>query len=162
MEKTSVEVLNGQGDCLDAVERLLATAERDIALFTQQLEPLLYNHAGVCDAISRTARENRHARVRIIALSTRSAAAQGHCLIDLAQRLSSKIQIRSPATPELQLFGESWLIIDDHSMLRLNNPERWEGSLILNDRRVAREQLESFDKAWENSEPDMQTRRLNI
>jgi hypothetical protein len=162
MDKTSIETLNGRSDCLDAVERLTGLAEREVALFTQQLEPLLYNHAAVCDAWSKLARENRHARIRIIAQSTRSAATQGNCLIDLAQRLSSKIQIRTPATPELQTFSESWLIIDDHGMLRINNPERWEGSLILNDRRVVREQLEFFDKAWENSEPDIQTRRLSL
>ncbi len=162
MEPSSVEVLNGRSDCSDAVKRLLERAERELALFTQELEPLLYNHPEVCRRCFEIARGSRNGRIRLIAQSTRSAAAQGHCLIDLSQRLSSRVRIRTPATPELQAFRESWLIVDDHSMLRINNPERWEGSLILHDRRVVREQLEFFDAAWENSEPDQQTRRLHI
>jgi len=162
MEKTSVEILNGRSDCQEAVERLVALAQGEVALFTQQLEPLLYNHGTICDPLSRLARADRHSRIRILAQQTRGIGAQGHCLIDLAQRLSSSVQIRRPSTPELQAFSESWMIVDDHSMLRINNPERWEGSLILHDRRVVREQLEFYDKAWENSEPDSNTRRLHI
>lgn len=161
MDKTSVEVLNGRSDCAEAVERLLSVARHEIALFTQQLEPLLYNHPSTCQRMSDLARQ-RHSRIRIIAQDTRGVAARGHCLIDLAQRLSSSVQIRCPATPELQAFGESWMIVDDHSLLRINNPERWEGSLILNDRRVVREQREFFDQAWEHSEPDLQSRRLGL
>jgi hypothetical protein len=162
MEPSSTEILNGRSDCAEAVERLAVMAEREIALFTQQLEPLLYHHRAVCDRFSQLAREQRHARIRILAQNTRGIAAQGHCLIELAQRLSSKVQIRVPATPELQSFSESWMIVDDHSLLRINNPERWKGSLTLHDRRVVREQLEFFDQAWENSEPDIQTRRLGL
>jgi len=76
--------------------------------------------------------------------------------------LPSSIQIRIPATEELQRFSESWLIVDDHSLFRMTNPQRYEGVLIENDRLHIKTQMEYFDQAWENSEPDQNTRRLSL
>ena len=161
MENTSVETLNSRDDCVEAVARLIGSAELKIALFTQNLEPLLYNHASICDHISALARKNRHSSIRIIAQNTR-AAADGHCLIHLAQQLSSSIQIRVPATEEIRRYAKSLLLVDDHSMVLIDNPERYEGSLIENNRLHVRTELEFFDHAWENSLPDANTRRLHI
>jgi len=161
MENTSVETLNTKEACVEAVERLISVAEQRIALFSQQLEPLLYNHPSICDHISALARKNRHSSIRIIAQDTR-AAADGHCLVHLAQKLTSSIHIRVPSSPEIQHYVKSLLIIDDHSMLMIDNPERFEGSLIENNRLHIKTQLEFFDNAWENSLPDTNTRRLYI
>jgi hypothetical protein len=161
MEETSVETLNSREACAEAVARLVAAAEHKIALFSQNLEPLLYNHQALCDDISALARKNRHSSIRIIAQDTRSAA-DGHCLVHLAQKLSSSIQIRVPATQEIQHYSKSLLIIDDHSMVLIDNPERYEGSLIENNRLHVRTKLEFFDHAWDNSLPDTNTRRLHI
>lgn len=162
MEKTSVKTLTNRQDCSDAVQHLISTADRYVAIFSQQLEPVLYNIPIVCDQLSQLARKNRISQVRIIAQQTRSAAADGHCLIHLAQKLSSYVQIRTPNTPELQRFTQSWLIIDDHSICEISNPERYQGTLIEHDRMHVSSQLEFFDEAWENSVPDVNTRRLHI
>lgn len=162
MENTSVTTLNSRQDCFDAVHHLIQSAQQHIAIFSQQLEPLLYNHAEICDMISALARKNRHSTIRILSLGTQSAASDGHCLINLAQRLSSSIQIRIPTTPELKRFSESWLIVDNHSICQINNPDRYEGSAIENNRLHVKTQLEYFDHAWENSQPDRNTRRLHI
>lgn len=162
MEKTLVKALTDRQDCSAAVHHLISAAERQIAIFSQQLEPLLYNHQEVCDQIFQLARKNRYTQVRIIVQQTRSVAAEGHCLIQLAQKLSSYVQIRTPNTAELQRFGQSWLIIDDHSICEISNPERYEGKLIEHDRVYVSTQLDFFDNAWENSVPDANTRRLSI
>ena len=162
MENTIVTELTNRQDCADAVQRLILIAEQHIAIFSQQLEPLLYNHNKICDAISQLARKNRHTSIRILALQTQSSAIDGHCLINLAQRLSSSIQIRVPETAELQGFSESWLIVDDHSICQINNPERYQGSLIENNRNHVKTQLDFFNLAWEDSLPDQNTRRLHL
>ena len=162
MEKTSVTPLNSREECVEAVQRLIDSAQSDICLFSQQLEPLLYNRASICQRLSQLARSHRHSSIRLIAQSTRTVASHGHCLIDLAQRLPSSIQIRIPATEELQHFRESWLIVDNHSILQLDNPERYEGSVIENDRLHVKTQLDFFNHAWDNSEQDQNTRRLSL
>lgn len=147
---------------MEAVEQIIEQANKNIAIFSQQLEPLLFNRPAVCDKISLIARSNRSSRIRIIAQNTKSVLAQGHCFISLAQRLSSFVEIRNPTTQELRGFAESWLIIDNHSICELNNPDRYEGSLIMQDRPLIKEKLEFFDYAWENSNPDPNVRRLHI
>lgn len=161
MENTSAKPLQSRSDCTEAVESLIEAAELRVMMFTQQLEPTLYNHRSICDRLSLLARKNRHSYVHILAQQTRLAA-EGHCLINLAQTLTSSIRIRVPVTPELQSYQKSLLIIDDHSMLILDNPERYEGTLFENDRLRVKTELEFFTHAWENSEPDQNTRRLNI
>lgn len=161
METSSTKNLTSRQDCVEAVQALVDAARMRVMLFTQQLEPLLYNHHPVCERLSLLVRKNRHARVRILAQQTRTAA-EGHCLINLAQQLSSFVQIRIPVTPELQNYQKSLLIVDDHSLMLIDNPERYEGSLIENNRLHVKPELEFFDHAWENSEPDQNTRRLNI
>ncbi len=162
MEQTSVKALTDRTECTEAVQHLVNSAQRHIAIFSQQLEPLLYNHLAICEKMSQLARKNRYTQIRIIAQQTRLAASSGHCLIQLAQKLSSYVQIRTPDTPELQRFSQSWLIIDDHSMCVITNPERFEGKLIEHDRSYVLNQLEFFDNAWENSIPDINSRRLSI
>lgn len=162
MENSSVKALTSRQDCVEAVETLINAAELSIAIFSQQLEPLLYNHSALCEKMSALARKNRHSRIRILAQQTLSASSNGHCLINLSQKLSSYIQIRLPSTMEIQRFSESWLIVDNHSICQISNLERYEGTLIQHDRLHVKTQLEFFDHAWENSLPDQQTRRLHI
>ena len=161
-KESSTRILSDKSECKDAVASMVKQADRHVALFTQQLEPLLYNHSEVCDVLSRLARKNKLSTIRILTLNSRNVMSEGHCLITLAQRLSSFIQIRNPQTPELQRFNESWLIVDDHSMCRITNPDRYEGKLIENNRLEIRNQLEFFNNAWENSSPDTNVRQLNI
>jgi hypothetical protein len=162
MEQTSIKALTDRTECSEATQHLVDSAQRHIAIFSQQLEPQLYNHQAVCEKMSQLARKNKYTQIRIIAQQTRLAASSGHCLIQLAQKLSSYVQIRTPNTPELQRFNQSWLIIDDHSMCVITNPERFEGKLIEHDRSYVINQLEFFDKAWENSIQDINSRRLSI
>jgi hypothetical protein len=162
MSKTSVKALTNKQECSEAIQHLVDRADRHIAIFSQQLEPLLYNHQDVCEKMAQLARKNKHSQIRIIAQQTRSITSEGHCLIHLAQRLSSYVQIRTPNTPELQRFNQSWLIIDNHSICEISNPERYEGKLIEDDPKYVKTQLEFFDHAWENSDPDIHSRRLGI
>lgn len=161
MENTSVHTLTSMQACSEAVLTLIGQAEQQVSIFTQQLEPTLYNHQSICELLSYLARKNRHSMVRILAQQTKGTS-DGHCLVRLAQRLSSSIQIRIPSTPELQNYTKSMLIIDNHSMMQIDNPERYEGTMLENNRLHVKSQLEFFDHAWEHSLPDQNTRRLQI
>ncbi|MBT3206388.1 MAG: hypothetical protein HOM14_17920 [Gammaproteobacteria bacterium] len=162
MTNTSVTTLLNKQDCSDAVHEVIQSAQQSIAIFSQQLEPLLYNHREICDAMSSLARKNQHSHIRVLVVKTQSISLDGHCLITLAQRIPSSIQIKVPVTAELLRFSESWLIADNHTICQINNPDRYEGSLIKNDRLHVKTKMEFFDHAWENSQPDQNTRRLSI
>lgn len=157
-----IQILEDKEQCSEAVLLTAAMAELELCLFSQNLEPLLYNRSEFCDLLSTLARKNRRSHIKIIAQDTRNAVSEGHCLISLMRRLSSSIQIRIPATEELKRFSESWLIADQNNMVQLNDPDRYQGTLVRDDRIHVKPRLEYFLHAWEFSEPDPYSRNLHL
>lgn len=146
----------------EIVVSLIEQAKNSIALLSQNLEPSLYNQTEVCQAIQALITKNRKAKIRIICKNTQQATHQGHCLINLAQNLSSFIELRKPNTKEIQQFQQSWLLIDDMAYCKIKNIERYIGTASFNQKLIVKESLDFFNHAWENSEVDQQTRRLSL
>jgi len=148
--------------CSETIISLISQATRSIAIFSQNLEYTLYHHSKVSEAIKTLIRRNRKAQVRIICKDSRSASQHGHCLINLAQRFSTFIEIRKPNTKEINQFQQSWLIIDDVGFCHIKNIERFVGTASFNQPLAVKESLDYFNHAWENSEIDQQTRPLSL
>ncbi len=162
MEESSPILLSGRQECREAAKTLILGALERVYIFSQNLEPELFNDAEIYQHLSGLAANNRNTDIRILARDTRAAANQGHYLIHLAQKLPSFAQIRSPVTREHRDFRESWLIADDGAYLRLRNPERFEGYYELDNKLECKRYLEEFNEVWEASEPDQYTRRLSL
>lgn len=154
--------LDGKAQCRETVARLISQATKNVAIFTQTLEYSLYHQSVICDALKTLVLKNKKARVRIICKESRAATQHGHCFIDLAQKLSSFIEIRKPNTKEINQFQQSWLIIDDIAYCHIKNLERFKGSASNNEKRITKESLDFFNHAWDNSEIDQNTRRLSL
>jgi len=159
--KLTIE-LDGKALCQETIVSLISQASRSIAIFSQSLEPALYNQADVCHAIKKLLRRNQNAKIRIICKDCQSASINGHCLINLAQNFSSFIEIRKPTTTELKQFQQSWLLVDDAAYCLIKQPERFIGTASFNQRKIVKESLDFFNHAWEYSETDQHTRRLSL
>ncbi len=154
--------LDGKALCRETIASLISQATKSIAIFSQKLEYSLYHQPVICQAIKTLVRKNKNARIRIICKDSRAATQHGHCFINLAQNLSSFIEIRQPNTQEINQFQASWLMIDDVAYCHIKNVERFLGTACFNNRLVVKESLDFFNHAWENSEIDQQTRRLSL
>ncbi len=113
MEENSSGLLNGRADCRDCARQLITLATHRVYIISQKLEPEFYNDRDIFDHLVSLATRNQKTDIRIIAHDTRSAAGEGHYLINLAQKLPSFVQIRTTVTRADRQFLESWLIIDD-------------------------------------------------
>jgi hypothetical protein len=162
MEENSSILLDGRQACREAATTLILGSVGRVYIFSQHLEPEIYNDAEIHEHLSGLAASNRNADIRIIAHDTRVAANQGHYLIHLAQKLPSFVRIRATVTPEQRNFRESWLIVDDGAYMRIRNPERFEGYYELDNKLECRSYLDDFLEAWEACEPDQNTRRLSL
>jgi len=162
MEDSSSIILSGRSDCREAARTLILGSLGRVYLVTQRLEAELYNDQEIYDHLSALATDNRNTDIRIIAHDTRVAANQGHCLIHLAQRLPSFVQIRLTVTQEHRNFRESWLIADDSAYMRIRNPERYEGYYELDNKLECRSYYDDFIEMWEACEQDQNTRRLSL
>jgi len=162
MSKTSSQLLNSRSDCQNCVKELINLASRQVYIIGQDLEADLYNYKEIYDHLAEMATRNRKTDIRLIAHDTRIAAANGHYLILLAQKLPTFVQIRTTVNPDHRKFRENWMLVDDMAFIRLKNPLQYEGYYEIEHKLECRSLSEKFLEIWEGSQPDQYTRRLSL
>jgi hypothetical protein len=145
----------------EIARQMAAQARRSLHLFTADLDPLVYDEPGFVEAAARMARSHPRARVLVLVHDADLAAKRGHRLVTLAQRLSSRVEIRkTPA--EFVGSGDTFLVADTTGYLRRPIASRFEGEACFRDPFGARGLQERFEEAWERAHADPQLRRLRV
>ena len=154
------QMLHSLADMHTAMLEATRNALRSIRINTPDLENDLYDYDPFISALTAFVRNNRHASIQILVQDTRSAIQRGHSLIRLAQRLTSSIEIRKPASKD-QYNNSSFIVFDNAGFIFKTNHSN---SALYNKQCKPRatKLLEIFIPAWELSEQDIETRRLNI
>lgn len=151
-------------DTLPAIQATLLEATgntlRSIRINTPNLETELYDYDPFISALTGFVRGNRHASIQILVQNSDDAIKRGHGLIRLAQRLTSSIEIRTPASEE-HFTQASFIIFDNAGFLYRNIGDR---TAVYNQqcKQRAGKLLEIFTPAWEQAEQDIETRRLSL
>lgn len=146
-----------RGTSLAMVER----ARRSVDIFSRQLDPLLYDNAEFADSLRALIVGSRRARVRVLLREVGPVVTRGHRLIELAQRLSSFMEIRIPAL-EHQDVADAWLVVDGSHYLHRRSGERHEATAGFDDARRARQLTFRFDEIWARAQPDLNLKRLHL
>lgn len=136
-------------------------AKRSIDIFTQQLDRRIYDDKTLYDAVLKLATSSRHALVRILIQDSTPVAKQGNRLVELSYRISSRIQIRKPAT-QFQDFREELCIVDGRGLIQRRNPKRYESEVCFDAPMKSRQLLKYFDECWDQSATDPELRRLSL
>ena len=132
---------------------LIEQARRNICIYSQDLEPGLYDHHCVQQACSRFLRAHPSNRLFLLVNDTARAVSQGHSLIRLARRLTSNMHVRKKH-PDLPSLAGVFLIVDDCGLLLRTQPEQFTGRALYNSPGRARQLRRAFDSAWDHSLPD--------
>lgn len=140
---------------------LARQARSTLDIFTPNLEKALYDTPALLDAIKQLAIRHARARIRILVQDASHAVKNGHRLIYLAQRLPSKITLRTPSA-EYKAQRQCFLIADGIGLMRRIDVERYEGVLNFKAPLEAKEYAKFFDEVWLHSEVDPYLRRLTI
>jgi hypothetical protein len=143
------------------VHERIAEARRRIWILSPDLTPVVYDNAELVDTISALARRSRHADVRILIQSSRSLPAEGHRLVDLALRISSRIPLRRQ-NPDEPALNEAMLLVDAGSYL---HQPRYQDPIALADANSPPRVLTlegRFRTFWTHAVPDPELRRLKI
>ena len=74
--------------------KMLAQGRKDLSIFSHALDPALFDCNAIRVAISKLARQSRHANIRIIVEDVKRLVDLKHSLLDLAQRLPNAITIK--------------------------------------------------------------------
>lgn len=157
-EAVSVE---SSAQVLEASLALLAQSRRTIEIISRHLDPPVYDTTEFAVTLRRFVLDSRRARVHIIVMDSRPILATGHRLINLAQQLSSFVEIRKPDSKHVS-YNCAFLLADRIGSVYRQLADRFDGIVNFGDRRVALELGETFDEMWTHAEPDPNLRRLRI
>jgi len=142
---------------------LVNQANYSIDIFSRNLDTEIYDNKEFERSVFELARKHPSTRIRILVQDSRKAAQNGHCLIRLAQSLTSSVFIHTPS-PQYKHEQRSFLIVDKLGLLyRVGTADRnYRASVNFMSPRRAGELSDYFDEAWEHSSPDVQTRRIHM
>ena len=87
-----------------------------IDIFTQDLDIKIYNHQEIEQSIFDLAKKHPNTCIRILVQDSKKATQYGHCLIRLAQKLTSSVFIHNPSE-EYKNERSSFMIVDKLGLL---------------------------------------------
>jgi predicted GNAT family N-acyltransferase len=156
------EDFEGLEATLAAVKSLVATARRDIIVYTRELEPAVFAHPSIVEAFKAYAISGRSGMARFIIQDPTLARSQPHPLLAMAQRLSSCFQFRTPSDPGELQYPSVFVANDNDGYLFRLLGSRYEGdwSPALPGRN--RQLNEHFQRVWERARPCTELRSLQI
>lgn len=141
---------------------LLRNARHRVAISSMSLDPSLLDNDAVISLLKRIAMSGRGARVQVLVEDIAPALQSGHRLIDLAQRLSSLIEIRRGNRYDDGEFGTAMVLNDNGGWLRRPDPSRFDGEACLDDRPRTRELWLTFERSWARAAPETSARNLKL
>ena len=160
-EQGGLVELRSAADCRDTALAMAQLAANSLMIISRDLEPPLYDTPEFEQAAFSLARRSHRNIVHVLVQDVSLAVKQGHRLVNLAQRLSSRVEIRRPPK-EFADYNSAFLIADECGYLRRPLADRFEGAADFNDRPSTRELAKLFRDIWSRSHTDPQLRRLQI
>ena len=149
-------------ELIDITLRLLAGARHSMCVRVRELHPLLLNDTACLVELRRLAISGRGASIRILVEDLTRALQEGTRLLELAQRLSSVIEMRRPVEPADLAYGSAFMCVDTCGYLF--RPQ--ESEMVTTGSTYApghhAELMRLFEEVWARSEPWPELRALGI
>lgn len=147
----------------DAAISLANQARFSLNIFTRDLDPRVFDNTEFERCVFNLARTHHSADIRILVLDSSLAVSQGHCLVRLAQKLTSSVFIHNPAREHSRELA-TFMLADGVGLLYRPQSTSRNYNAVVNymSPQRAGELHDFFDEMWERSTPDSQIRRLYI
>ena len=144
-----------------AVHKLASSAVLEIKIISRCLNHQIFDRSDIVEAFSKFIRKNRNASVRIILFDNTNVIKDGHRLINLADRVPSKIAIRK-FPKQYAYYNESLVTVDGKGFIHNPQSDRYEGSVSFSDHIRCAELDKIFTDHWHQSETSPDLRRVSI
>ena len=131
--------------------QLLAATRHTLVLHLPLLTRDDYGNDAELAELRRIATSGRRADIRILLHDPAAALRDGHRLIELFQRLSSAIAIRTPMEDVDRQNASAWLLNDTGGYLWLPDASQPQGRRALADRPAQTPLQQRFDEIWGRS-----------
>jgi hypothetical protein len=149
-------VLSNLDEYRAAVAEIATHARRSLAIYTPDLEPLIYDTDLFLEPVKRLVLARSHARLRVLISNPGRVTREGNRFMMMARRLTSYIDLRNVA-PEYRNNPCSFIVADSRSIAYRQNCAVWEGIVQHDDASIAKRYLAYFDEVWAGSliQPEM-------
>lgn len=142
--------------------QVVESSRREVLLLSKTLDPALYNNESFYQAILDFARNDRNVQVKILVKDIQPVVEQGHRLLTLARRLSSKIEIRKLHTKP-QKDSITYLIGDRKHLLYMHEDQVYNGFVNYEAAQESKSLADEFTYLWDtHSELDPALRTMLI
>jgi len=158
MELQRVEMLE---DISDALLEMTQQCQRRLDIFSHTLDRRIYNSEALYQAVLKLATRSRYSQIRIIIKDTTNVVKHGNRLVTLAQRVSSRMEFRTPPV-EYRDHPEEFAIIDGTGIVYRPIATRYEADIAFHAPLKAGQLNKFFEECWRKSGPDPNLRRLAI
>ncbi|MGH8191731.1 MAG: GNAT family N-acetyltransferase [Rhodanobacteraceae bacterium] len=149
-------------ELIAVTKTLLSRARHSMCVLVRELHPILLNDTACLVELRRLAISGRGASLRMIAQDLTRALNEGTRLLQLAQRMSSVIEIRRPVDPADLNFPSAFMCVDTEGYLfrPIEHQMVARGSTWAPGRHA--ELMRLFESVWNRSEPWPELRALGI
>ncbi len=154
--------ITDQATAVEMTTRIIADARRRVWIRSLDLDPWLFDHADVLDALRGFAIHDHDVQVLILLHDHAAPQAAQAKLLDLAQRLPSVFQFREVDDPAYREDRSAMVAGDAGGYYFRAEGDRFEGSACLASRARVRQLKERFDEVWERSRVISEYRALGI
>lgn len=144
-----------------ATQQVAFAARRLLTMYTQDLEPAVYDQPQFLETVKKLVLAKSYAKVRVLLADPSRVVYEGSKFVHLARRITSHIEIRRVKSQSRD-NQSAFLIADDRALVYRLQASRWEGIIEMNDPVVARRYLNYFDEIWIASEPEAETRQQHL
>ena len=131
-----------------------------IRIISRHLDNRVFDNEAFVEAVKQLILKRTVSRVEIIVKDSGPLMRRGHRLVNLAQRLSSYIEIRKPGRQH-RTFNAAYFLVDDCAYINRTFSDRYDGTACFHDSKIAKAMLSTFDDLWQSGEPDLNLRRLS-
>lgn len=145
----------------NAAISLARQARHSIDIFTQDMDAEIYNNKEFEQSVFKLAKRHPNTRIRILVQDSIKSVQNGHCLIRLAQDLTSSVFIHNPSRDHKdERCG--FLVVDRLGLLYrvAAKNKSYKASVNFMSPQRAAELTDFFNEVWEHSTADVQTRRI--
>lgn len=149
-------------DLEHTVASMVSQCRRQLRIFSESLDPSVYDNDTVRSALSELARLHKSTEIRILVLRPDQLTGRGHRLLELQQRLNTSILLRALPEDQAGQAEEEFLVADNAGLIvsKRNEPNaHWAD---FSNRPSALNYILQFDMLWNLAQEDPRLRRLSL
>jgi predicted GNAT family N-acyltransferase len=155
------ESIENADSCVAKALELVEQGDRTLYIFSQRLDPLIYDSDAFSERLYNLATSHPNAKVKLLVADTPWLSRHYHRVIDTYHRLLSHIELRR-LNPELDTLHTEFMVADNEAVYYLQDPHHFKGYYCASAPAEAQSLANDFEVMWQSSLPDPEVRRLYI